>query len=119
GNHRNRQGAGACRLSVDMDGACAAQRHAATELGSGQAERIAQDPKERHLRNHINALSFPVQCELYGHETLLKKFSLIPQARPANLNGSSRTRLPVALKTALVIAGTTCGLLCSPSPVGL
>src|SRR5205823_12935372 len=70
-NHRNRQRARACRLSVDMDGARAAQRHAATELRTGQAERIAQDPEQRHLRYDIDTLSFAVQSELYWHRSLL------------------------------------------------
>ena len=42
--------AGADGLAVDMHRACAAQRHAAAELGAGHAQRVAQNPQQRHLR---------------------------------------------------------------------
>ena len=70
-DRRDRRAARACRLSVHMDSACAAQPHAATEFRAGQAERIAQDPEQRHLRNDIDALPLSVQSELYWHVILL------------------------------------------------
>ena len=41
----NRGDAGADRLLVDHDGACAAERLAAAEFGAGQADFIAQKPE--------------------------------------------------------------------------
>ena len=39
------------RLAVDQHGASAALRHAATELGAGQGEHVAQHPEGRHAVN--------------------------------------------------------------------
>ena len=46
--------AGAHRLAVEMHRAGAAQRHAAAELGAGQAERVAQHPQQGCLRIDIH-----------------------------------------------------------------
>ena len=47
---RDGQDARTVRLAVEVDGAGAALRHAAPVLGPGQAEQVAQDPEERHVR---------------------------------------------------------------------
>src|SRR5580658_10462111 len=55
GDVRHGDGAGAHRLAVDMYRAGAAQRDAATELRSGQAELVAQVPHQRHRRIAVEA----------------------------------------------------------------
>ena len=60
GDVRNRRDAGADRLAVEVDGAGAAERHAAAELGAGHAQRVAQDPQQRHRRRDVHRLRFPV-----------------------------------------------------------
>ena len=52
--------------AVDMDRARSAQLQTATELGSGQSERVSQDPEQGHLSRDVNALSFPVKGKLNG-----------------------------------------------------
>ena len=47
-------------LAVDMHGTRAAERHAAAELRAGHVQRVAQDPKQRHVRADFDALSFAV-----------------------------------------------------------
>src|SRR5690348_3511569 len=64
GDARNRCGARPHRLAVDVDGARAAQRHAASELGPGEAERVTQYPEQRHRRDSVDRLRFSVECEL-------------------------------------------------------
>ena len=49
---RQRRHAGARGLPVEVDGAGAAQRHAATVLGAGEIEVVAQDPEERGIAGH-------------------------------------------------------------------
>src|SRR5688572_20935412 len=46
GGHRS--DAGANRLAVQMDGACATRRDAAGELGAGQSQLVSQVPQQRH-----------------------------------------------------------------------
>ncbi len=62
-DERNRRTAGTNRLAIEVDGAGAAQRHAAAELGAGHAEGVAQDPEQRHLRHDIDGLLFAVQSK--------------------------------------------------------
>ena len=52
--------AGAHGVSVDVDGASSAHGHAAAELGARHAERVAEDPQQRHFRDRIYGLRFPV-----------------------------------------------------------
>src|SRR5437667_146083 len=66
GDRRDCGAAGARRDSVDMDRACSAELQAATELGAGQSDRVAQYPEQRHLRRDIDAMSFPIKGELNG-----------------------------------------------------
>ena len=47
-------------VAIDVDGAGAAQRHAAAELGAGHAQRVAQDPQQRHFGNRVDGLRFAV-----------------------------------------------------------
>src|SRR6185437_5754185 len=56
-------GAGAHRGSVDVDGAGAADGHAAAELGAGEAEGVAQNPEERCFGIDVNGLRFAVEVE--------------------------------------------------------
>ena len=50
----DRQEAGTHRLALEMDRAGAALGDAAAELGAGQAQDIAQDPQERHVRGYVD-----------------------------------------------------------------
>ena len=42
--------------AVDVDGAGAAQRHAAAELGAGHAQHVAQHPEERRVAVDIDVV---------------------------------------------------------------
>ena len=66
--------AGAHRLAVDVDRAGAAQRHAAAELGAGQAQRVAQDPEQRHRGNGVHGLRLAVQSELNRSHSILSRW---------------------------------------------
>ena len=58
--HRgDRHHAGARRLPVHVHRAGAAHRDAATVLGSGQSQLVAQHPEQRHLRFDVDADRFP------------------------------------------------------------
>ena len=65
---RRRQLARLHRLAVDMDRAGAAARDAASVFGAGEADIVAQDPKQRGLRLDIHrlGLAVDVQGELHG-----------------------------------------------------
>jgi hypothetical protein len=52
--------AGADRLSVKVNRAGTAQRHAATELGPGHSEDIAQDPQQRHVGRDVDLAAFAI-----------------------------------------------------------
>src|SRR5207302_2682786 len=60
--------AGANGLAVDMDGAGAALGDAAAEFGAGEAERVAQHPKERHVAVDLDGLIAAIDVEL-NHPT--------------------------------------------------
>src|SRR5579883_188423 len=49
-----------------MDCACSAQLETAPEFRARQAQRVAQNPQQRHLRRDVDALSFPVKGKLNG-----------------------------------------------------
>ena len=59
------------RLSTDVDGACATQADAAAPLGSGEAQQIAQNPDERHVRLGLDTLFDAVDGECIYHSLLL------------------------------------------------
>jgi hypothetical protein len=46
-----------------VDGAGAAQAHAATELGAGEVQFIAEIPKERHIAVAFELTGLPVDFE--------------------------------------------------------
>src|SRR5271165_2398866 len=54
------QQTGAHRCAVHMHGAGAAQRHAASELGAGKSQNIAQYPQQRHVGRRIDIFRFAV-----------------------------------------------------------
>src|SRR3989475_13087371 len=66
---RDRRDAGARGSAIEVDGTGAAQRHAATELGPGHSEDIAQHPQKRRLRRHVHLLRFAIHVKRY-HVTL-------------------------------------------------
>src|SRR3989449_11978 len=63
GDGGNRRDAGAGGLAVEMDGAGAAQRHAAAELGAGQPDHVAQHPEQRHVRRHVDLMGLTVDFQ--------------------------------------------------------
>src|SRR5581483_5469705 len=50
-----------------MNGACAAQTCATAELGTHQAQLIAQYPKQRHFRGGCNLVELAVDVKLVFH----------------------------------------------------
>src|SRR5206468_8226843 len=60
---RNRSHTRAHRLTIDMNGACPTLRHAASVLGAGQAQIVAEHPKERGRRVNINHHTFRVYAQ--------------------------------------------------------
>src|SRR5262249_12029877 len=67
----DRRDAGPRRIAVDMHGARAAQRHAATELGAGHAEHVAQHPQERRVAVDVDAVRSAVDFDPESHRSLL------------------------------------------------
>src|SRR5438876_6536321 len=53
-----------------MDRARPAQREAATELGAGHAQDVAQHPKHRRVVVDIDAMRLPVDSDGEGHDVL-------------------------------------------------
>jgi hypothetical protein len=53
--------------AVDMHGASAAQRHAATKLRTGHAEHVAQHPQEWRIAIDIDITRVPVDFDAKGH----------------------------------------------------
>jgi len=45
-----------------MDGAGAAERHAAAELGAGKADTSRQCPQKRHVGGRVHVLHLAVEC---------------------------------------------------------
>ena len=60
----DRGDAGPRRRAVDMHGAGAAQRLAATELGPGHAEHVAQQPQQRGVAVDIDLLGCAVDLQM-------------------------------------------------------
>jgi hypothetical protein len=57
--------AGAYRLPVEMDGACAAGADPAAEFGSGQADDVANGPQEGHLWVGIDRVLDAIDLDLW------------------------------------------------------
>src|SRR5205085_1234306 len=57
---RDRRAAGARRVPIDVNRARSTESHAATELRSGHAERVAQYPQQRHLRLDVDSLTLAI-----------------------------------------------------------
>ena len=55
--------AGPDRVPADMHGAGAAERRAAAEFGAGQADLVAQEPKQRQRRIAVIALARAVHVD--------------------------------------------------------
>jgi hypothetical protein len=56
--------AGTDSRSVYLDGAGAALRYPAAVFGTGDAELVAQHPKQGHLRNYVDLVFDPIDREL-------------------------------------------------------
>ena len=55
---------------IDMHGARAAERHAASELRAGHTQHIAQDPEQRCIAVDIDVVRVPVDFDDEGHDVL-------------------------------------------------
>src|SRR5262249_32158482 len=62
-DRRDRSHAGARGFPVDMNGAGAALRHAATILGAGQVEEVTHDPEQRRVGRGVEIDGLAVQVE--------------------------------------------------------
>ncbi len=70
GDHRslhvaNGKNTGTNGLPVDLGGARSALADPATELGAGQARKIAQCPEERHVIRTINQEASPIDMSCF------------------------------------------------------
>ena len=74
GDRRDRRRARAQGLSVDMDGAGAALRDAASVLRAGEAELLADDPKQWSIRIAVELATRAVDVERDGHVKLLFQY---------------------------------------------
>src|SRR5258708_37675285 len=63
-----RHRAGTQRLTVEKNGASTALSHATTEFRACQVKIVTQDPKQGRVRQHVDAVRFPVDLDLkYRH----------------------------------------------------
>ena len=60
GRQRHRRGARPDGVAVEVHGAGAALRQAAAEFGAGQADGVADDPQQGHVRRDIDVVAFAV-----------------------------------------------------------
>src|SRR6267154_301632 len=102
-----RQYAGADGPAIEMYGTCTALGDAASKLGTGKADDIAQYPQQRHIGGHIHRPAFPIDVQYIhiglqlaprsvtskavfgttdGHEPSLKAHLLCPE-RAAGCSG--------------------------------
>src|SRR3954447_5538036 len=63
----DRGDAGPCGDAVDVHGAGATQRGAATELGAGHAEHVSKNPKQWRVAIDIGAVCGSVDFDVEGH----------------------------------------------------
>ena len=57
--------AGAHGGAIQVDGACAALRHAAAELGTGEIEQVADGPQQRHVRRCVHFVRRPIHLQFH------------------------------------------------------
>src|SRR6202047_5235560 len=68
GRHARCDGAGARGPAVEVDGAGAALRHAAAELGALEPQDVAQEPEQGHVAVRVDVVDLAVDVELEpGH----------------------------------------------------
>src|SRR5262249_14631539 len=81
-NRRDCRDAGARRLAVEMHGASAALREAATEMRVVQAEIITQRVKQRHVRIGVDRMGRPIdgKGKSLGHGVQLPELNVKPRA---------------------------------------
>ncbi|GGO79063.1 hypothetical protein GCM10011348_12430 [Marinobacterium nitratireducens] len=77
-------------MTIDVDGAGAALGQAATELGAGQLDVVANGPQQRCIGRHIDRVIDTVHLECDGHGGLLNKDGGNAQGRVAIVLGWSR-----------------------------
>src|SRR5712692_9196196 len=87
---RYRSDARSCRHAVDVHRACAALRHAAAELGSGETELVADDPQQRGIGRLVGK-RFPAVDGKRDHSPLPKV------TRDCNHGGSKISFLEAAM----------------------
>src|SRR6185436_17348670 len=69
-DRRDRQHAGAHGLPVEVHGAGAALRHAASELRPGEPQDVTKHPQQRHVRGRVHLARRPVDVE--SHQNLAR-----------------------------------------------
>src|SRR5215831_14955732 len=67
GDIRDRDAARLHGAAIDVNRARAALGKAATEFRAGEADRVAQHPKQGHLAGNVGRLSLAVEGEFEGH----------------------------------------------------
>ena len=70
------------RLAVNVYGARAAERHAATELGAGHVQSVTESPEKRHFRSYVDSLRLAVQNKIDGHEASTLEWVIVQQFLP-------------------------------------
>src|SRR6266478_7731043 len=81
--------AGTNRLAIQVHGARAALRHAASIFGPGQAQCVPQNPKERRARIDVDIYCLAIDLQSYHADTPSKPAQplflrgMVPYARPA------------------------------------
>jgi hypothetical protein len=78
-------------LAVEVDGAGAAQGHAATELGAGQAQRFAEDPEQRRVVRDVHGAVFAIHAEV-DHGGGLPISGARPNAATLPIEGEEEVR---------------------------
>ena len=73
--------AGASGFSIDVNGAGAAERHAAAEFSAGHTERVAEYPEQGHFGTDVDRLGFSVQGEGDGHGAPLGETAIVYQPK--------------------------------------
>ena len=86
----NRRDARTHRLAIEVDRAGAALRHAAAELGSREAKRLAHHPQERRVGRDVHRAILAVHSQIHHGTNLLGVSSELMGALGSNCRAASR-----------------------------
>src|SRR5215471_17909872 len=109
GGGRQRRDARSHRLIVQMHGARAAGADTAAELGARQADKVADHPKQRHLRIGIDVVQGAVDLDLLHMNSLLLSLTVSTRCRRTEGSSAGALKLIAAGKTdlrALAVCGS-------------